>query len=248
MAKQTVGYLGGFQGTLGPAIGYMWNGKWCVRSRPTSVRNPRTPEQVAQREMFRREVQLAADLGDTLVRTMRDPSRELGMTSYNLFVHVNQHAFSLEDGVFSVDYQNLRLSLGDVPPVEAPRMTMTEDNVLEISFEKGRGYSHDQVFAVVYAPGLHYSFMSHPAFRRDRHISIALPDNMAREELQVWLLVENPDGRWSEAVYVESEELDVGSEKLETYSSTNASRRSSSPNVGEELGMQGVRKVAAPPE
>ena len=77
---------------------------------------------------------------------------------------------------------------------------------------------------------------------------MVLPDDFAREELQVWLLVENPDGRWSEAVYVESEELDVGSEKLETYSSTNASRRSSSPNVGEELGMQGVRKVAAPPE
>ena len=95
MAKQTVGYLGGFQGTLGPAIGYMWNGKWCVRSKPGVVRNPRTPEQVAQREMFKREVRLAADLGDTLVRTMREPSREMGMTSYNLFVHVNQQAFSM---------------------------------------------------------------------------------------------------------------------------------------------------------
>ena len=118
MAKQTVGYLGGFQGTLGPAIGYMWNGKWCVRSKPGVVRNPRTPEQVAQREMFKREVQLAADLGETVVRTMRDMSREMGMTSYNLFVHVNQHAFSLVDGVFTVDWRNLRLGLGDVPPVE----------------------------------------------------------------------------------------------------------------------------------
>jgi hypothetical protein len=57
--------------------------------------------------------------------------------------------------------------------------------------------------------------MSHPAFRRDRRISIALPDRMAREELQVWLLVENPDGRWSEAVYVDSEELGVRSEELD---------------------------------
>jgi hypothetical protein len=274
MAKQTVGYLGGFQGTLGPAIGYMWNGKWCVRSKPGVVANPRTPEQVAQRELFKREVRLAADLGDTLVRTMREPSREMGMTSYNLFVHVNQQAFSMlpyssttaerrspspslgeepsllqsrqvlsssspetgegdpstargEEydlktstmGTFEVDWRSLRLSLGDVPSVEAPTMTLTEGNVLEINFEKGRGYSHDQVFAVVYAPGLHYSFMSHPAFRRDRHISIALPDRMAREELQVWLLAESPDGRWSEAVYVESEELGVSSEELGTYSS-----------------------------
>ena len=108
-------------------------------------------------------------------------------------------------GTFEVDWKNLRLSLGDVPAVEAPTMTLTEGNVLEIRFEKGRGYSHDQVFAVVYAPGLHYSFMSHPAFRRDRHISIALPDRMAHEELQVWLLAESPDGRWSESIYVSNE-------------------------------------------
>ncbi len=265
MAKQTVGYLGGFQGTLGPAIGYMWNGKWCVRSKPGVVRNPRTPEQVAQREMFKHEVQLAADLGETVVRTMREQSREMGMTSYNLFVHVNQHAFSMvpysstnasrrspspslgeESGVFTVDWAKLRLSIGDVPPVEAPRMTMTEDNVLEISFEKGHGYSHDQVFAVVYAPGLNNSFMSYPAFRRDKHISIALPNNFAHEELKVWLLVESPDNRWSEAAYVENEELGVRNEELEegvAYSSTTAERRSPSPTLGEELGMR-----AAPPE
>ena len=165
-------------------------------------------------------------------------------------MHVNQQAFSLEEGVFGVDYQSLRLSLGDVPSVESPAMTLTEGNVLEISFEKGSGYSHDQVFAVVYAPGMHYSFMSHPAFRRDRHISIALPDSMAREELQVWLLAESPDGRWSEAVYVESEELGVSSEDLgdepEIYPSATATRRSPSPRLGEEPGMHGVRE--APPE
>ena len=94
-------------------------------------------------------------------------------------------------------------------------MTMTEDNVLEISFEKGHGYSHDQVFAVVYAPGLNNSLMSYPAFRREKHISIALPNNFAREELQVWLLVQSPDNRWSEAVYVDSEEVGVSGEELE---------------------------------
>ena len=151
-----------------------------------------------------------------------------------------------ESGVFTVDWAKLRLSIGDVPPVESPRMTMTEDNVLEITYEKGHGYSHDQVFAVVYAPGLNNSFMSYPAFRRDKHISIALPNNFAREELQVWLLVQSPDNRWSEAAYVENEELGVRNEELEegvAYSSTTAERRSPSPTLGEEQEMQG-----APPD
>ena len=252
MAKQTVGYLGGFQGTLGPAIGYMWNGKWCVRSRPTSVRNPRTPEQVAQREMFRRKVQLAADLGDAVRISMRDMAREVGITSYNLFVHVNQHAFSLEDGVFEVDYWNLRLSMGEVPQVENARMEPGEHNVLEVSYDKGHGYSHDLVFMMVYAPGLKRSLLSRPAFRKDKKIAVALPDKFVGEELQVWLMVQSPDGRWSESVYVDSEELGVRNEELsdepKTYSSPLAKLGSPSPNVGEESGMQGERKTAAPPE
>ena len=110
MGKLYGGYMGGFSGKLGPAVGYMWNGKWCVRSKPGVVRNPRTPEQVAQREMFKREVQLAADLGETVVRTMREQSREMGMTSYNLFVHVNQHAFS------RVSYSSPLATLGSPSP------------------------------------------------------------------------------------------------------------------------------------
>ncbi len=34
---------------------------------------------------------------------------------------------------------------------------------------------------------------------------MVLPDDFAREELQVWLQVESPDGRWSELGHVESE-------------------------------------------
>jgi hypothetical protein len=66
---------------------------------------------------------------------------------------------------------------------------------------------------------------------------------MAREELQVWLLAESPDGRWSEAVYVENEECGMRNEELmgdTEYSSATAERRSTSPNVGEEHGVAGA--------
>ena len=249
MAKQTAGYLGGFHGTLGPAIGYMWNGKWCVRSRPTAVRNPRTPEQVAQREMFKREVQLAADLRDAVVDCLTTQAREVGMTSYNLFVSVNQPAFSLVAGVFTVDWRQLRLSMGDVPPVEAPTMTLAEDNILEITYETGNGYSHDQVFAVVYAPGLNYSMKSNPAFRRDRHIAIALPDQMASEELQVWLMVQDPEGQWSESVWVPGgEECGMRDEELEEHAEGAVSVACETPAGQSDRGPVAAEAAKAPPE
>ena len=95
MAKQTAGFMGGFHGRLGPAVGYMWRGQWCVRAYNPAPRNPRTPEQVAHREMFKREVQLASHMSWAINLSFKEVSYNMGMTPYNLFVHLNQHAFSL---------------------------------------------------------------------------------------------------------------------------------------------------------
>lgn len=206
MAKQTSGYLGGFSGRLGPAVGYMWNGKWCVRSHQSMVRNPRTEAQVAHRAMFKQEVQLAARMRWAVTTTMTQLARENGMTSYNLFVSVNQPAFSLEGGVMQVDYSRLLLSLGDVPTVGAATAAWTAENVLEVSFERGTGRAFDQVQAYVYVPELGEGYLSAPVYRRDRHIAMALPDRFAGHEVHIYLMAQGADGRWSESVYVQMPE------------------------------------------
>ena len=258
MARQMAGYMGPFSGTLGTAIGYMWNGKWCMRSRPTAVYNPRTPEQVAHRELFKREVQLAADLRDAVVASMSDMARQMGMTCYNLFVSVNQGAFSLVEranqpnevagGVFEVDWRKLRLSMGDVAPVESARSELKEHNVLEVRYDKGHGYSHDLVRLMVYAPGLRRSLMSKPAFRKDKKVAVALPDKFVGEELQMWLLVQSPDGQWSESVWVPLGGEAVGSEELRVKNEESAGAGAGS----EELRMKSEESAGAameaPPE
>lgn len=201
MAKQSGGYMGGFSGRLGPAVGYMWNGVWCLRVHQPRVTNPRTAAQVAHREMFKQEVQLAAKMRWAVNTTMRDAARAVHMTPYNLFVKANQHAFGYADGELQVDYGALRLSIGDVPPVEVGTMEWTADNVLNVSFQKGRGSNFDLVYLYVYVPELGKGFLSAPAYRRDRRIAVALPDNYAGCEAQVYLMVQHADGRWSESVY-----------------------------------------------
>ncbi len=201
MAKQSAGYLGGFSGRLGPAIGYMWNGKWCVRSHQPMVRNPRTEAQVAHREMFKQEVQQAAKMRWAVTKTMTALAREAGMTSYNLFVKVNQHAFSAVDGQLQVDYSTLQLSIGDVAPVELTELQRTEDNVLKVKFRRGQGDYFDHVYMYVYVPDLGLEYLSAPAYRMDRRIALMLPDNYAGHEVQVYLMVASQDGRWSDSLY-----------------------------------------------
>ena len=174
MARQTAGFMGGFHGRLGPAVGYMWRGQWCVRAYNPAPRNPRTPEQVAHREMFKREVQLAASMSWAVNMGFKELAYEMHMTSYNLFVHLNQHAFSLVErdrsganqhafslverdrsganqpneggaGVFTVDYSALRLCSGPVAGVAFGAPVWDEDNVLTVSFDNdGSGLRADR--------------------------------------------------------------------------------------------------------
>ena len=201
MAKQSMGYLDGFSGRLGPVVGYMWNGKWCLRAHNRQIHNPRTAAQVAQRDLFRQEVQLAASMRRAVVAGLTAEARLMGMTSYNLFVHLNQQAFSLVDSKFRVDYSRLLLSVGDVAPVEAGEAHWTADNVLTVGFGKGAGRSHDWVYLYVYAPALGRGCLSAPVFRRDKRISLALPDDFAGCEVQLYLMVQDEKGDWGDSVY-----------------------------------------------
>ena len=202
MAKQSEGYLGGFSGRLGPAVGYMWNGKWCLRSHQQFVHNPRTAAQVEHRELFKQQVQLAAKMRCAVIKSFTDLAREAGMTSYNLFVKVNQPAFSAAEGRLQVDYSRLRMSVGDVPPVEPTELQRTEDNILRVRYEKNRGDNFDYVYLYVYAPDVEVGYLSAPAYRMDKRLALQLPDLFAGHELQVYMLVQSQDGRWSDSQHV----------------------------------------------
>ena len=53
MAKIKKGILGGISGTVGNVVGGNWRGIDYIRSKPSSVRNPNTEAQRAQRMRFR---------------------------------------------------------------------------------------------------------------------------------------------------------------------------------------------------
>lgn len=201
MAKQSGSYLGGFSGKLGTAVGYLWNGKWCLRAHNPMVHNPRTPAQVEHRELFKQEVQLAAKMRWAITKSMTGLARESGMTSYNLFVKANQHAFSAVDGQLQIDYSALRLSVGELAPVEFREMTWTGDNVLTIKFRPGDSHHLDYVYLYVYVPDCGKGCLSAPVYRYDKRIALALPTYFAGHEAHVYLMAMREDGRWSESLY-----------------------------------------------
>jgi len=64
MGKIKKGILGGFRGTVGTVIGAKWKSIDYMRSRPTSVRNPRTQPQTTQRTKFKAALDFVRLLGE----------------------------------------------------------------------------------------------------------------------------------------------------------------------------------------
>ena len=171
MAKQQNGYLGGYSGRLGPVVGYMWRGKWCLRSKPAKVHNPRTDRQQSHRHLFKAMVQFASHQSQVLRVGMRQVSRDEGMTEQNLFVSLNSQSFSLVDGTLQVDYSRLLFGCGPVAPVAFGRPVVDERRVLTVTFERNplhmRSSGEDTVYLYAYCPAAGRGLLSAPSMRPD---------------------------------------------------------------------------------
>ena len=220
MAKQTEGFLGGFNGKLGPVVGYRWKGVWCVRSQPSVVKNPRTEAQQEHRAMFKAEVQLAGRMRWALNIGFKLVADERNMTPMNLFVKGNQEAFGWrplpqdgenrwDTGVLMVDYAALRVSYGPVAPVAVTEASVDDDNVLNLRFDKNPlrrscdGY--DNVYFWVFNEHLQEGYLTNPVYRRAQKAAVALPDAFAAggaEALHVYAFAQDEQGRCSESAYM----------------------------------------------
>lgn len=209
MAKTGMGGLDGFQGKIGPVVGYRWNGKWCMRGRPRQVRNPRTDKQMDHRSMFKQEVQLAAAMRWAVTAGLTDTAREHGMTSYNLFVNINQPCFGFADGELVVDYASLALSTGPVAPIALGSPTIDEHDVLTVGFEKNpqrmRCSNTDLVNIFVYCPSLKQGVPAEPVFRSTGRVAIVLPTWFHGLEVHVYGFAQDSKGRCSTTSYAAPE-------------------------------------------
>ena len=108
MATFNQGILGGFSGKVGGVIGSSWKGINTMRSQPSSVTNPRTNAQVANRSRFKSVSQLAAAMLTTIVKPLNDRFAQK-MSGFNDFCQRNAGAF---DALGTFIPGNLILSKG----------------------------------------------------------------------------------------------------------------------------------------
>ncbi len=202
MAKIEQGYMGGFVGKLGPAVGYHWRGKWCMRALPAKVHNPRTAAQQAHRMRFREMVQLAGRFRAAVNTGLHQLACEHGMTECNMFVRRNHRLLGAE----GLDYSRLEVSHGPVAPVAFAPAEIDGQMVLRVAFEKNplrqRADGDDRVVLFIYCVDHQMGIRTRAVERRSGRVEVALPSQWRGTELHIYGFVEDRAGRASRTLYI----------------------------------------------
>ena len=109
------------------------------------------------------------------------------------------------NGGLLVDWSALIISAGPVAPIALGVPTLDGEGVLSVAFEKNPYHLHadsfDQVHLYVYCPALNDGYLAAPVYRKERHVSVALPGSMVGQVLHVYAFVTDREGRASETCY-----------------------------------------------
>jgi len=189
MGKQRKGILDGFDGTVGPAIGYSWRGKDCLRAHPTAVKNPRTADQVRARHRFTECVRLASHMGAALRVALHRASLQRHMTENNLFLRLNNECFDWQDERLTVDYARLLLAQGPLAPLRFGSPAMEAGRRISVPFSTVEdfpaGKYTDFVYLYAWCPSAQDGTLAPPVYRYQEAVSLLLPAHW--EDSPVWL-------------------------------------------------------------
>ena len=114
MSKNAGGYMGIQIGKLGPAVGSMWKGKNIYRSYNPFVKNPRTPEQQAQRAKFSVLSRLARAFSPASNFGFAYKANSEHVAQRSVFMKMNKNVVTFNDPNFDVDYAKISCADGPV--------------------------------------------------------------------------------------------------------------------------------------
>ncbi|MBO7490443.1 MAG: hypothetical protein J6T88_09210 [Bacteroidales bacterium] len=206
MGKINNNLVGGFSGQTGNMIGYMWRGKWYVRSKPKQYRDACTEQQVAQRSLFRNMVAFAGKAKYVLRLGLHQASLDNHITECNYFIRINKGCFSMEEGEFVVDYIDLVLSEGPVAPVAFKAVQVIDETTVRIGFDKNPEHRAvkpgDSVYLAGYSPEHDMFMLSAPFSRSSESVEMKFPSEWAGSQLHLWGFVCDGLGNASPDEYI----------------------------------------------
>ncbi len=154
MGKIEQGYLGGFRGKLGTAVGSKWKGINVIRSRPPKKRTaPPSELQLEVQAKFELANRFLRPLNDLLEKTFKKAA--VDMSGFNAALSENlPDAIAGDYPNITIDYSKVMLSKGGLAGVPSPAAASTAAGKLTFTWTDNSGkknaLSSDLVFVTAY--------------------------------------------------------------------------------------------------
>lgn len=189
MATYRDGFMGAFNGKLGPAVAYTWKGRLCLRSYQPKPKDPRTKKQIRCRIRFGTVSRLASAMNEACDIGMRGIAADGHTSVHNIFVRTNIHCVDASRNNIGIDYASLQVSGGTLPEVEYDEVQT--DDLAEISVNYRRteddgGQNSDYVYLYAYLPSLNLGRLSLPSMRWNSQATLQLPEQWTGRDLHLY--------------------------------------------------------------
>ena len=210
MAKIKNGILGGISGTVGNVVGGRWRGIDYIRSKPSSVKNPRTEAQRTQRMRF------------SLVMSFLKKSRPFinigfqnsgqGQTAMNRAMSLNvREAITGTYPDLEINPEALVVSTGDLQGASTTGMDLTVAETATFTWnnDAGSGNASNDDGAMVLLFNTEKSaviYSLYGASREDETLQMAVPPSWSGDPVAGYLAFRSETGRdVSESIYLGTE-------------------------------------------
>lgn len=195
MGNYSKGANGTISGKFGSVVGSSWRGIDYLKSLPKKSTKKKSDSQLAVQAKFALSAAQLSPIKDVLYIGFGDKKLN-SITGYNAAVkEFIAHSIQGEYPDFTVNYSNMQLSKGTMPPLRHLNMLL-EDSLLTLNWvytEKRNAFVDDKVMVVIYNRTTNLYDVEESAVRADEILAVDI-DADPGDVLHVWTFCINRDG------------------------------------------------------
>ncbi len=196
MSKLPNGLFGNISGKLNNVIISSWKGIPYVKSKPTQIRDPKTPLQAAQRSRFSRIMSIMVPLSQVVRIGFKGYADK--MSAFNAAVSYNlKQAFSADTSNPEIQYPNLLFSRGNHIGIEEGLCEAIPEGSVRLLWKDkpslGGSYANDRIMAVlVNETSCSSAYYPDAGSRVQGSIILALPQYQPGDVVHSYIAMINP--------------------------------------------------------
>lgn len=222
MAEIKEGILGGVHGKIGPVVGFMWRGRYFLRSTPRKSSKGASEKQVAQRSKL------------SLVSTFANKVKDFVNANYPLAMLNDKMATGKEqlismllkegvsniEGRICIDISTVLLSIGILPPAVIKKINRLKTGRIKVLWDNSitnvLTKDTDRLTIIAYSEKLlAFKQIESIAKREDKYVHFDLPETWIEGNVHFWSVWKSADGKLvSTSAYHGVTELNQAGEDL----------------------------------